>query len=128
VERPVYDYASHRRTGVERVEPCGLLLVEGLFALFWEDLLPLYALTIYVDLDDDACLERRLARDERERGASPEFTRWQWASHVKPMADAHIRPTRARAALILDGAAPPEEIAARAASASRDLLPPQGGI
>jgi uridine kinase len=121
VERPAYDYASHRRTGVERVEPGGLILVEGLFALHWEDLLPLYAMTIYVDLDDAACLERRLARDERERGASAEFTRWQWEAHVKPMADAHVRPTRSRASLVLDGAAPPETIAARAAEMIRAL-------
>lgn len=128
VERPRYDYATHRRTGTAQVAPGGLILVEGLFALFWEDLLPLFVLTIYVDLDDDACLERRLARDERERGASPEFTRWQWEAHVRPMADAHVRPARVRASLVLDGTAPPETIAARAADAIRALLSGLGGI
>lgn len=124
VRRPVYDYASHRRTGTEPVAPGGLVVVEGLFALFWEELLPLYALTVYVDLDDETCLERRLARDLAERGASPEFTRWQWKSHVKPMADAHIRPFRNRAGLILDGAAPPDQIASTAARRILPLLPP----
>jgi uridine kinase len=128
VERPTYDYATHRRTGAERVEPGGLILVEGLFALYWEDLLPLYALTVFVDLDDGACLARRLARDERERGASPAFTRWQWGAHVKPMADAHVRPTRARASLVLDGTDRPESIAARAAAGIRALLPRPRGI
>jgi uridine kinase len=126
VLRPVYDYAAHRRTGVERVEPGGLLLVEGLFALHWEELLPLYALTLFVDLGDGACLERRLARDRAERGASEAFTRWQWAAHVKPMADRFVRPTRARAALVLNGADPAEENAAKAADAVRRLPRPPG--
>ena len=124
VERPCYDYATHRRTGTQRLDPGELLIAEGLFALYWEDLLPLYAMRIYVDLDDAACLKRRQARDERERGASPEFTLWQWAAHVKPMADAHIRPTLCRADLVLDGAAPLGEIAARAARHILPLLPP----
>lgn len=124
VERPVYDYATHRRTGLDLVAPGGLILAEGLFALFWEELLPLCALTIYVDLDDGTCLKRRLARDRAERGASEAFTRWQWEAHVKPMADRFVRPTRARASLVLDGAAPPGELAARAAGAVRARISP----
>jgi len=122
VERPVYDYATHRRGGTERVEPGGLVVVEGLFALYWEDLLPLFAVSLYVDLDDGECLRRRVARDRRERGADEAFTRWQWEAHVRPMADRFVRPTRARASLVLDGAAPPQEIAARAAAAVRAAL------
>jgi uridine kinase len=121
VARPQYDYATHRRTGAVRTGPGRLIVVEGLFALFWEELLPLYALTVFVDLDDAACLRRRLVRDRAERGASEAFTRRQWAAHVRPMAERFVRPTRARAALVLDGAAPPDEIAAQAAEAVRRL-------
>src|SRR5438477_6108322 len=37
VERPVYDFATHARTGsVQRVEPSEFIIIEGLFTLYWE--------------------------------------------------------------------------------------------
>jgi uridine kinase len=104
VKRPVYDYAAHRRqTQTIRLEPQGLVLLEGLFALYWEELRRLCALRIYMDIDDDTALARRLLRDRTERGAPEEFTRWQWEHHVLPMAREFVRPTRRHADLVLDG-------------------------
>lgn len=104
VERPVYDYAAHRRqTQTIRLEPQGLVLIEGLFALYWEELRRLCALRIFMDIDDDTALARRLLRDRIERGAPEDFTRWQWEHHVLPMAREFVRPTLQHADLVLDG-------------------------
>ena len=35
------------------------LIVEGLFALYYAELLPLYQLRVYVDTPDEVCFERR---------------------------------------------------------------------
>ena len=47
----------------ERIEPGRVLVVDGIFALYYDSLLPLYNLAIYVDTPDDICFARRLARD-----------------------------------------------------------------
>ena len=45
VDVPVYDYATHARTGeTARIEPAHVVIVEGLFTLHWEALRDLLAL------------------------------------------------------------------------------------
>jgi uridine kinase len=48
VEQPLYDFATHSRIPgqTKTVHPHGFLLVEGLFALYYPELLPLYHLRI----------------------------------------------------------------------------------
>ncbi|HNY85556.1 MAG TPA: uridine kinase, partial [Candidatus Hydrogenedentes bacterium] len=61
-------------------------------------------------------LRRRIARDTRERGRTEESVRRQYEETVRPMADRWCRPTRAHAGLVLDGALPVPENAARIAA------------
>ena len=58
IERPIYDFATHTRVvgQTERVTPGAFLVVEGLFALYYPELLPLYNLRVYIDTPDDALL------------------------------------------------------------------------
>jgi uridine kinase len=102
--RPAYDFSTHARTGgVEIVEPRKFLIVEGLFVLYWPEVREMFGTRVFVDLPDDRCLERRLVRDVRERGRTPESVRKQFAATVRPMAELHVRPTRAYADLVLSG-------------------------
>ena len=104
VEIPVYDFATHaRQKATQRVEPGAFLIVEGLFALYWPDINPLYHLRIFVAADDALCLARRLARDRAERGRSPASIRAQYQQQVRPMYRRHIQPTVRCADLLLDG-------------------------
>jgi uridine kinase len=106
IERPLYDFATHTRVldRTETIHPAPLLIVEGLFALVYTDLLPLYHLRIYVETAEDTCFERRLRRDILERGRTEESVRRQYAETVHPAALAWVRPSSAHADLILDGA------------------------
>jgi uridine kinase len=106
IERPLYDFATHTRVldRTETIHPAPLLIVEGLFALFYPDLLPLYHLRIYVETAEDICFERRLRRDILERGRTEESVRRQYAETVHPAALAWVRPSGAHADLTLDGA------------------------
>ena len=106
IERPVYDFARHIRVPecCETVKPSAFVLVEGLFALHYADLLPLYQLRLYVDTADDICFSRRLKRDVEQRGRSEESVRRQYECTVRPASLRFVRPSAAHADLVLDGA------------------------
>lgn len=106
IQRPLYDFSTHTRVAgqTEAIHAGAYLFVEGLFALAYSELLPLYHLRIYVETADDLCFERRLRRDVVERGRTPESVRRQYEATVRPSSIAFVRPTRAHADLVVDGA------------------------
>lgn len=105
IERPLYDFATHTRVPAqtERIAAGALLIVEGLFALHYAELLPLYHLRIYIDTPDELCFERRLKRDIEQRGRTAESVRLQYEATVRPAGIAFVRPSAARADLVVDG-------------------------
>ena len=104
IERPVYDFSCHARTRkVEIIHPGRYIIVEGLFVLYWEDVRQQLGTKVFVDLDDQACLERRIERDVRERGRTAASVTAQFNQTVRPMAERYIRPTHASADLIVCG-------------------------
>ena len=105
IDRPLYDFSTHCRVlnQTERIEPGRALVVDGIFALHYDGLRPLYDLAVYVDTPDDICFTRRLARDVRERGRTPESVATQYAETVRPMAEKYVRPSAQHAGLVLDG-------------------------
>lgn len=106
IERPSYDFATHTREAgrTERIAARSFLIVEGLFALHYAELLPLYHLRIYIDAPEDVCFQRRMKRDIEQRGRTPESVRLQYEATVRPAAIAFVKPSAARADLVLDGA------------------------
>jgi uridine kinase len=110
IERPLYDFASYTRVldsnGIaltETVRPSAYLLIEGIFALHFTELLPFYNLRVYIDTPDELCFERRLQRDIAERGRTPELVRQQYEATVRPSSVAFVRPSAANADLSVDG-------------------------
>jgi uridine kinase len=106
IERPVYDFSTYVRDPkkTETVRPGAFLLVEGLFALHYAELIPLYQLRVYVDTPDELCFERRLKRDMEERGRTAESVRRQYEATVRPSSFAIVRPSAVHADLVVDGA------------------------
>jgi len=105
IERPLYDFLTYTRVGdrTETVRPGAFLMVEGLFALVYPDLLPLYQLKIYMEAPDAICFERRLRRDVVERGRTEECVQRQYEATVRPSSIRWVRPSAANADLVLDG-------------------------
>jgi uridine kinase len=103
--RPLYDFASYVRIPdqTETFRPRPFILVEGLFALYYSELLPLYQLRVYIDTPDELCFDRRLKRDMQERGRTPESVRRQYDATVRPASLAYVRPSAVHADLIVDG-------------------------
>lgn len=107
IERPLYDFSTHTRVPgrTETIQAGDFVLVEGLFALYYPDLVPLYQMRVYIDTPDEVCFERRLKRDVVERGRTPESVRRQYDATVRPSSFAFVRPSAANADLVVDGTA-----------------------
>lgn len=105
IARPLYDFATYTRIPgrTETIRGGAFILVEGLFALCYPELFPLYQLSVYVDTPDELCFERRLRRDVEERGRTPESVRRQYEATVRPSSLAFIRPSAVHADLTVDG-------------------------
>jgi uridine kinase len=105
IDRPNYDFNTHSRVKdvTDRLEPQAFIIVEGILALHYANLTPLYDLTVYVDAPHDVCLTRRIYRDTRERGRTEESVREQFETYARPMADEYVLPSRDHADLTVNG-------------------------
>ena len=107
---PVYDFARHVRAAETRsVRAATYAVVEGLFALYWEDVRRLFHTKVFIQAEDAVCFKRRLERDVMERGRTPESVHAQYRNTVRPMAELHIIPTSRFADLVLSGTDPVEQ-------------------
>ncbi len=101
---PVYDFKTHtRQTRAERVQPCAVLLVEGILVLSDPALRARFDLCVWVDAEDDVRLARRIRRDIAQRGRTAEDVLRQYLDTVRPMHKAFVGPSRGHASLVLDG-------------------------
>jgi uridine kinase len=107
IDRPLYNFSTHSRVPdqTETLHAGSFVLVEGLFALYYPELLPLYQFRIYIDTPDDVCFERRLRRDTTERGRTPDSVQRQYEATVRPSSIAFVRPSATNADLVIDGTA-----------------------
>jgi uridine kinase len=105
IQRPVYDFARHARVAgaFDVVEPAPFLVVEGILALHYAELWPLYDFSVYVDAPNEICLNRRIYRDMRERGRTEESVRAQFEATARPMAEMYVLPSQARASITVTG-------------------------
>jgi uridine kinase len=105
IQRPVYDFPTHSRVAgaFEPISPTRYVLVEGILALHFAELLPLYDFSIYVDAPDEVCLARRIHRDMRERGRTEQNIRDQFNATARPMAEIYVKPSQSHATLTVSG-------------------------
>ena len=83
------------------VEPTRIVVFEGILALYDEKLRELFDLRIFVDTDADVRLIRRLERDVRDRGRTPESIMRQYMTTVRPSHLQFIEPTKRHADMII---------------------------
>lgn len=103
VARPAYDFVTHRRRSATTPLRCeGVLIVEGILVLHDPRVRASLDLALYVHAPDDVRLARRLIRDTKERGRTPESVALQWLGTVRPMHHAFVEPQKTVADLIVD--------------------------
>lgn len=104
VEVPVYDYATHRRLNQTRpLAATPLLVVEGMLVLSQPGIRERLHIRVFIEASEQVRLARRLARDVRERGRAPAGIEQQFLTHVKPMHDRFVEPSRRHADAVYSG-------------------------
>ena len=93
VNIPTYDFVTHRRQQqTEIVEANEFVIVEGLFLISNEALRSVFDNTVYLDVSQTECFERRLRRDQKERGRIPDDIKRQYYEQVLPGFNNYILP------------------------------------
>ena len=102
IERPTYDFTSHTRTpSTVSLNPTEIILFDGIFSLYYKDILDLLHFKIYVSVDDDIRFIRRLKRDQELRGRDVESIISQYLSSVRPMHFKYVKPSKHNADIII---------------------------
>ncbi|MDE6289256.1 MAG: uridine kinase [Ureaplasma sp.] len=99
---PVYDYNKKVKImDVNKVEPCDLIILEGIYAIYDKELNNKSFLKIFVETAKDECLARRIERDLKHRGRTVDSILHQWREIVRPMYDQFIEPLKLTADIII---------------------------
>ena len=102
IEQPTYDYiTSNRKKETVHVEPCEVIIIEGIMALYKKEMRDLMDLKIFVDADTDVRLIRNIQRDTVERGRTAQIVIDRYLEVLKPMHEEFIEPTKRYADLII---------------------------
>ena len=102
IEQPTYSYIeSNRQPETIHIEPCEVIIIEGIMALCRKELRDLMDLKIFVDADPDDRLMRVITRDMAERGRTAQMVMDRYVDVLKPMHMEFIEPTKRYADLII---------------------------
>lgn len=102
IHMPEYNFSTYTRTGKTiTILPRPVIIVEGIFTLYYNDLRDMYDLAVFVDTEADVRLIRRLERDIKERERTLDSVIRQYLDTVKPMHDAYVEPSKRFADIII---------------------------
>lgn len=104
IEVPIYDYSVHNRTDKTRsITTTDIIVVEGLFAFAFDIIIPLYSLKVYVDLDPDLRLIRRIQRDTKERGRTVNSVINQYINTIRPSQKKFVMQDKKHSDIVING-------------------------
>lgn len=99
---PVYDFATHSRSGdVVMVDPGRVIILEGILLFAFPEVRRLLDLRIFMDCPTALRLSRRVSRDVNERGRTEQSVIQQWNSTVEPMHRLHVEPNAHHAHVVV---------------------------
>ncbi len=102
IEMPTYDFTtSSRQPETKKLIPCKFIIFEGILSFYDIRIRNLMNMKIFVDLDDDIRLARRIYRDMTDRGRKMHDIISRYHKFVKPAYDNFIKPTRKYADIII---------------------------
>lgn len=82
----------HQEPKLLEIKSAPIIVIEGLFIFHFSELYNLFDYKVFVDADHDIKLNRRLMRDQQERGYTEEMIMYQWQHHVMPAYDKYLLP------------------------------------
>lgn len=103
IQCPLYDFVTHtRKKETKLIESKRVIILEGIYALYNDELREMSDIKVYVEADADERILRRIIRDVAERGRDIEGIAKQYLETVKPMHYAYVEPTKCFADIILN--------------------------
>ena len=87
--------------GMLEFRPAPILIVEGIFVQYFEEVASELDLKIFIEAKDYIKLTRRIMRDKDERGYDVHDVLYRFRNHVMPIYDALIKPLKQHADLII---------------------------
>jgi len=84
------------------VDPAEIIIIEGLFVFFFEEIKAMMDYKVFIDADSDVRLTRRIDRDLNERGYPESDVRYRWKHHVQPADEKYLQPYKNHCQLIID--------------------------
>lgn len=91
------------------IHPSPLIIVEGLFLFHYKGLRKLLDYSIFIEVDHEVQLDRRLYRDQESRGYTREAILYQWENHVLPCYQTYLLPYRNQSNFVFRNDARAEE-------------------
>lgn len=102
IEMPEYDFSDHtRKPERKHIEAKPIIIIEGILILTDPRIRDLLNLSIFIDLDADIRLARRLKRDVGERDRTFEESINQYLISAQPMYDKYVEPGKDEADMII---------------------------
>lgn len=93
IKKQEYTFNVHKENPeILCINPAPIIVIEGLFIFHYKELFDLFDYKVFVDADHDIKLNRRLMRDQLERGYTEDMILYQWYNHVMPAYDAYLLP------------------------------------
>ena len=102
IQKPIYDFTIHnRKDETVTIEPCNVIILEGILIFAIPELLNLFDVKIFVDTPDDIRFIRRLNRDIKKRGRDLDSVISQYLTTVRPMHHTFVEPSKKYADIIV---------------------------
>lgn len=100
---PIYDYSIHNRTkDFIEIKPNKIIVVEGILIFENKQLRDLFDIKVFLDVDSDERILRRVLRDINSRDRSLESIATRYLSSTKPMHYKYVEPSKKFADIIIN--------------------------
>ena len=100
---PIYDYKTHTRKNKTRLinSQNELIILEGIYALYLEEIREMFSLSIYINVENKLRKERRIKRDILTRDRTYKSVIAQYKTSVLPMHNEYVKPSKEFADIVI---------------------------
>jgi uridine kinase len=101
---PQYDFVTHSRRSETCLFICRpVVILDGTMILSQPEIRSQLNFAFFIETSEEVRFQRRLYRDVRERGRTPEGVKEQFDNQVRPMHDLFVEPSKKNADRIISG-------------------------
>lgn len=103
VSIPQYDFITHtRKPALKEVKPTPVMIFDGILILSIPEIAKMFDLKIFIDVEPDIRMARRILRDVGDRDRTFEESINQYLTSAQPMYDKYVEPGKDAADIIIN--------------------------